>query len=145
MRIVLIYLFVLLAFSCKNKPKVTTDNAKIDNDFEEFYHKFHTDTAYQKAHIQFPLPGIPSFADSVDLVSKDYYWDKDLWVYHKLPDLESSGYKRVIQPLNETMLTEFLINEKDKAAMERRFVKFGNDWFLIYYAGVNGYSEQNKK
>ena len=35
--------------------------------------------------------------------------------------------------------------KKEKAAMERRFVKLGNDWYLIYYAGLNGFIENEEK
>ena len=145
MRITLLLFAMLLAFSCKNKPKSEAIATSVGEEFDAFYQKFHTDTAYQKAHIQFPLPGLPSFADSITLVEKDYFWDKDLWVYHKLPDLDSSGFKRIINPMSESMLTEILINKKEKAAMERRFVKLGNDWYLIYYAGLNGFIENEEK
>ncbi len=142
MRIIFLALWALLLFSCKNKELQTTSNSD-PSGFEAFYKKFHEDTTYQKAHIQFPLQGIPSFADSASLVSRDFFWEKDLWMYHKKIDLDSSGYERIIKTLGTNIVSEALVNRTQKVTMERRFAKLGEEWYLIYYAGLNGYVEEN--
>lgn len=141
MRIIIVVLWALALFSCK-KAEQKSQNAVDSTGFEAFYKKFHEDTLYQKAHIQFPLQGIPAFADSASLVSRDFFWEKDLWIYHKKIDLDSSGYERIIKTLGTNIVSESLVNRVQKVTMERRFAKLGDEWYMIYYAGLNGYAEE---
>jgi len=64
-------------------------------------------------------------------------------MYHKKIDLDSSGYERIIKTLGTNIVSEALVNRTQKVTMERRFAKLGEEWYLIYYAGLNGYVEEN--
>ena len=40
------------------------------------------------------------------------------------------------------MVVEYIVHKNGKFGMERRFAKFGDEWNLIYYAGLNRFSSQ---
>ncbi|MEM9848451.1 MAG: hypothetical protein AAF847_11215 [Bacteroidota bacterium] len=136
----------LLAFllACNNEAtttdeqtSTTTDEVQVVLDeFDRFYEKFHADSSFQKAHILFPLQGIPSNADSASLRNNNFRWQQEEWVIqHKLaPDSE---FKSTILPIDSALVIERIMHQSGDYAMERRFAKLNDEWMLIYYAGVN--------
>lgn len=139
-------LFLLLAFACNNsdqsaKTSIAADLPDNLQSFALFYEKFHQDSIFQIEHITFPLEGVPVQADSAGMVSNSFRWQKSDWVMHKQFDLSSSDYEREFLPIGETILVEKIIHKNTGFGMIRRFAKLGEDWYLIYYVGMNKLSE----
>ncbi len=130
--------FVLSFFSCKN---TTPDIDSNTTDFDNFYKKFHRDSVYQIEHIRFPLPGFPSFADSMTIVRNDFYWQKEDWSIQNEIDLESSEYKRELNVLGNLAIERVFLQEG--VFIERRFLKTNDEWALIYYSDLN-FGEQRE-
>lgn len=142
-------LFFVLLFSCKPNKTVTTENTSViestnvtlPEDFIDFYKKFHEDSAFQMSRIHFPLEGLPDNADPEFIGNEQYFWAKDQWVINRSkfdnPKLYKVEYNVVANILVEETIT---ILEYDLKII-RRFVKNSDGWNLIYYAGVNKYSQ----
>ena len=107
------------------------------SDFVAFYEKFHKDSLFQVAHIQWPLEGLPSDADSLTIESGDFKWTQDNWIMHRPLNMESGEYKRDFQPIGPDIMMEKILSADGSYGMIRRYAKMGNDWYLIYYAGMN--------
>lgn len=125
--------------SCKNEPKLSnTETQGLTEDFVQFYNKFHSDSAYQMAHIQFPLEGYPSgnLADSIKNVN-DFRWTADKWIMHRLPQFSDSLYSRQFEQPMPIMVNEIIIEKKRNYGTLRRFLKRDNEWFLIFYSDMN--------
>jgi hypothetical protein len=127
--------FLLLALAALSacRPRAKADFS----DFAVFYEKFHQDSAFQMAHIQFPMQGLPDNADSVTLASNTFRWDASNWKINKPIDFNKSGFSQQVQPLGEGLVIEKIVHESGKYAMLRRFAKLDDQWYLIYYAGLN--------
>lgn len=137
-------LCLLLIWSCGNSgsdgPNSGNTNVapgdKVDlTEFYEFYNFFHSDTAYQVAHINFPLEGKPSQEMGLSQEEK-FYWQREDWAFHKPIDFQTSPYKRKITPITDELVVEYIVHGKLGFGMIRRFAKLGNQWFLIYYEGM---------
>jgi len=125
----LLLLPIILFFSCQNN---TPDG---NADFDNFYKKFHRDTVFQKAHITFPLPGFPSFADSMTIVREDFYWQEKDWSVQQEIDFESGDFERELQLLGNLVIERVFL--KEGVFIERRFYKNDGEWKLIYYSDLN--------
>lgn len=109
------------------------------DDFGDFYRRFLSDADYQLAHITFPLEGLPPSATEADLGS--FYWQREDWQIHRPFDPEATGFKTEFIPIGKDVMVE-RITHKDKAyGMMRRYARLGDDWYLIYYAGLNELSQ----
>lgn len=111
------------------------ETTTVPADFRTFYDRFHTDTLYQMDHISFPLAGLPANADT--LTSPSFYWKADHWKWHRPIDPDLTGYERQWQVVSDEMVIETIVQTTTGIGMVRRFAKMGNDWSLIYYAGMN--------
>ena len=130
---------VLLLISCKNDIKLSQKEAQgLSEDFVTFYNKFHNDSAFQMAHIQFPLEGYPTgnLSDSIGNVA-DFRWTADKWVLHRLDQFSDSLYVRQFEQPMPIMVNEIIIEKKSTYGMTRRFLKRDNDWQLIFYSDMN--------
>lgn len=126
------FLLALAALSaCRSRAKADF------SDFAVFYEKFHQDSAFQMAHIQFPMQGLPDNADSATLASNTFRWEPSNWKINKPIDFEKSGFSQQVQPLGDGLVIEKIVHESGKYAMLRRFAKLDDQWYLIYYAGLN--------
>lgn len=126
-----IILFSFLGFAaCKNKSNSKTDSS----DFEAFYEKFHADSLFQMEHILFPLPGVPALVLEGSL-DTTFYWQQSDWLMHRDFDAEKTGFTRVWQDLGNMIQEE--ICDKQGNCLERRFMREGKTWQLIFYKGMN--------
>lgn len=100
--------------------------------FDNFYNKFHTDTAFQISHIKFPLKGFDY--DSDDIFSNDddnFYWQKKDWVFmHHI----TNKHEYVI----ETKREEKSVQEKvylpnSGFYIIRNFSFIDGKWYLTFY------------
>lgn len=141
------YFIVALALfltACNPRPEEEnastgqpTSPVELPAGFADFYQKFHRDSIFQMSHIVFPLEGLPDNADSLTLANQDYRWLPENWRMQHQFDFEMSEFKREIIPLNENMVLERILHQSGEFGMVRRFALIGNEWHLIYYAGMN--------
>lgn len=137
MRLYFLLLFcAALVFGCKNKNASSEAPAMTgDKDFDTFYMRFHRDTAYQMAHITFPLEGLPPDAANATESLESYRWQRADWQPHQL--FNDPDYMRTFRNKGDLMIEETLRHKSGEFGMLRRFAKMGDDWFLIYYAAPN--------
>lgn len=134
--------FLLFACGNSNSNGPTAENTNVSPsdaedlaEFYQFYNLFHTDTAYQMAHISFPLAGKPTQGTELQPGEK-FFWQRANWNYHRPVDFETSEFKRRIVPFDEELVEEYIYHKKMGFGMKRRFAKLGDEWFLIYYEGM---------
>lgn len=130
---ILMFLFACQQNSSSTEQQVDQNLAE----FEAFYDRFHLDSAYQIAHINFPLEGLPAQADSAELVDNNWRWQKEDWRMHKPFNRYDNNFKREFLPVGSTMIVEKITDSKTGFSMTRRFAKLDDEWYLIYYAGMN--------
>ncbi len=125
-------ILVLALSACSPQPEQPDAN-----EFEAFYKKFHENPSYQLSHITFPLEGLPSDADAETIASGDFHWNADDWQVHRPFNFENSEFTRELLSFGNDLVIEKIIHKSGEYGTIRRFAKLGNDWFLIYYAGMN--------
>ncbi|KAA3631777.1 MAG: hypothetical protein DWQ02_15870 [Bacteroidetes bacterium] len=140
------YLFLLLivvfGVSCGNNAGKT--EAEVTQTQEEsflnFRKKFLRDTAYQMAHITFPLSGRPDKEHADDtLPNGQFVWTRANWDYHRELDAARSGFEVKYTWLTDNLVEETLVNEQIGLGMMRRFSRINEEeWELIYYVGMSG-------
>ena len=137
-------LMALLLFSCENNTEHSeiTKN-ELPQDFLEFYDRFHSDSAFQMEHIEFPLPGLPANANLDKGRTSAFFWQKEDWVIQKFIDEEASGFRREIFMMGETLVVEYMINSFNYR-IQRRFSKRNNTWKLSYYEDINLIGSQSQ-
>ncbi len=136
--------FTMLIFfsECKHKDAILKEQSKgLPADFVQFYEKFHTDSAYQMAHIQFPLEGYPAQADSSVLAAGNFRWTADKWIMHRMKGFTDSLYTRSFDVAIPGIVTETIRQKNTPFSMYRRFYKRGEEWNLILYADMNPLQE----
>lgn len=130
---------LLLGLITACSPKEKTEDFpelpdSLPEDFADFYYQFHTDSSYQIEHIQWPLRGVP---DEELEPGVPFAFNQEDWPIQRLIDAESTGYVSAFTPLGNDLVLEKIINQKEKAGLERRFFRNVNsEWELIYYQGV---------
>lgn len=132
--------FLLLFITACRQNTTTNETTETDQylvEFEAFYDRFHLDSLYQMQHITFPLEGIPAQADSATLVDNSFRWQKDDWRMHRPFNRYDNNFQREFLPVGKTMIVEKITDGKTGFSMTRRFAKLDDEWYLIYYAGMN--------
>lgn len=136
----LIALTLLATIGCARKPDGSAP-LELPVDFQVFYELFHRDSTYQMEHIVFPLAGFPDYAAPEQLQPGAFAWEESEWTLHTGKITENSDFQKETVILTDQMIRERLIHKTRALMTERRFAKMGEEWFLIYYAGINPYSE----
>lgn len=134
---VIIGVFLTLA-SCHDQPDaevIEVTGQDVPEDFADFYVQFHTDSAYQMKHILFPLDGRPA-ADS-NQYDDPYTWEKSTWKLHNFDHFDPRQFEVTRKVTDSTLLTEFIIDKASGFGIKRRFAKFSDEWYLIYYDAMN--------
>lgn len=121
---------ILLLAGCEKEDKVMKD-------FQVFYDAFHQDTSFQMEHIIFPLEGIPAGADSIIASKEKYFWQKEDWVCHKPYDFENGEFSHQFIRYSDDLIAERIEHNTGSYGMLRRFAKYDDEWYLIYYAASN--------
>ena len=118
----------------------TEENAEAplgkEGDFLSFYERFHEDSAFQMAHITFPLEGLPR-RDSTGGFPEDFRWQKEGWQLHHAFDPSDERFVQTFTAIGDAMVVEEIGDAKGMFSMQRRFAKIGGKWHLIYYATMN--------
>ncbi len=111
---------------------------QIPADFLVFYTQFHSDNSYQIAHIDFPLEGLPEYADSTILAEGNFKWEKEGWEIHKNLDARKEEFANNLRVVSDGLIFEFIPTGGEKKLwIERRFMKTNGEWRMIYYSGLN--------
>ncbi len=122
----------------KSTTSVTANEAQsVPADFLVFYTQFHSDSMYQMSHIDFPLDGVPEYADSLTLAEGNFKWKRDDWKMHRNLELRKENFHENLFQPSDGLIFEFIPTGDKKLWIERRFLKSGGDWRLIYYSGLN--------
>jgi len=134
--------------SHREAPAQTESTPVLDtlpDDFLYFFERFHADSAYQIAHINFPLEGLPnSNGDTLANSSVRYFWQKDQWHIHRPFKDPSHNFDQWFEILNDRVIEHWIRMNGTNLFMHRRFAKLDEDWHLIYYAGMRPNSEKLK-
>lgn len=101
-----------------------------------FYQQFHQDSAYQMAHIVWPLEGVPDHAGD-QLQDRTFRWQKEGWTMMRPIDYSTGEYQREFLTLGGDIIIEKITHKSGRYALIRRFAIVSGKWHLIYYAGVN--------
>jgi hypothetical protein len=142
MRLLSFLALVLLctAMACKNKPAgqmmKAAELADLPQDFLTFYQKFHSDSAYQMAHITWPLKGEKSENLETGGTKKVLaMWEPQSWQMLHLPDMSDVGLKRTFEAMSDVLISERLQYPMVNFGMERQFYKDeNNEWNMIFYS-----------
>ncbi len=107
-------------------------------DFLVFYTQFHSDSSFQMAHIDFPLEGLPEYADSTILAEGNFKWQKDNWEMHRNLDARKEDFAENLRVISDGLIFEYIPTGGEKKLwIERRFMKTNGEWRMIYYSGLN--------
>ncbi len=133
---------VILSVSCNTQVK--------NENFEEFYEKFLTDSLFQMSRIKFPLPGenlgssdrIPSdiaedYGIEVEKEEKEYYWERDSWIPFVKVDYDTTIFtEERIKVNNNNVKIRTYIKDSGYEVGEH-YKKIENKWYLVYYYKYN--------
>lgn len=140
MRILLLLSLLLIGLTaCQRQAPAPPDSGILPTDFQVFYELFHRDSSYQMEHIRFPLEGLPDYADSLTIASGQYTWEAEDWVMHKRQLADDPEFQRVVTMFGDFVVRERFVHKERPLMTERRFEKVQDEWYLIYYAGLNTY------
>ncbi len=135
--IIIAGIILMVLAACKEKKASEPANG-LPEDFVQFYEKFHSDSAYQMAHIQFPLPGLPSGVTEENKGDfESFHWQRKDWVLHKPFKNPDNQFERTFDVISEDIIIETIQVKSTDIKMVRRFAKLSGDWFLIYYRNLN--------
>lgn len=122
---------------CKDKAPIDDDSSNsLPKDFITFYDRFLADSIYQIEHISFPLEGIPDNVANYPGFDDTFRWQAATWVMHRPFDLKANGFTSTFKQLGPIIIEE-IRHESGQFGMLRRFSNNGEEWTLIYYAGLN--------
>ncbi len=116
----------------------STQNASsVTANFDEFYEQFHTDSAYQMSHINFPLEGIAARDSSYVPTEGVFRWKKEDWLLHrKFNDMDGAFVRDFIR-IGDDLVVESIKHSNGRYGMQRRYAKYEDGWYLIFYAAMN--------
>lgn len=101
-------------------------------DFIQFYTRFHADSAFQMAHITFPLEGIAANSDTSE-TDGEFRWLSTEWTLHKPLQNEDNLFEQNFSVLGKGLIVETIRSREMPLAMQRRFAQMSDGWHLIYY------------
>jgi hypothetical protein len=115
----------------ETKTNTKTVQKSVEN-FDEFYHKFHTDSVFQKSRIKFPLQG------KMINGQEEINWTKDNWMIMKtrIFDIDTVTYKISHEKTETSFYQKFWLEDSGQSA-EYRFELIGNKWYLVYALDQN--------
>ncbi|HJW29232.1 MAG TPA: hypothetical protein VJ508_08255, partial [Saprospiraceae bacterium] len=119
------------------EDETATTQDTLPKDFIEFYDRFHRDTAYQMAHINFPLEGLPnSQNDTVSNPTERFYWQRSTWIKHNPFTDPSQQFDQWFETPTDRVVEHWIHMKGTNLFLHRRFAKLDDGWYLIYYAGM---------
>jgi len=128
---------VMISFACNSKHKTEDQMTDLPTDFLEFFERFHTDSTFQMASIQFPLEGKKVKTNDLEAPFQPDYWYPEDWVMHKPFKDDLNEFDRTFDVFSTHLIIEYIYLKGGKIGMERRFAKMGDQWKLIYYTAMS--------
>jgi len=136
--------------NCKDKvqsQETSKENAEVVDtlpvDFVSFFDRFHADSLYQMEHIIFPLEGLPNAQNSSDtVVTERYFWQREDWIKHNRFTDPSGAFEHWYEVIDPRVIEHWVRMKGTTMVIRRRFAKMGEEWFLIYYAGLRPLTKQ---
>lgn len=147
MKNALLILAIFISFTACNsieKPQESVNEeymVDLPGDFAVFYKTFHEDSLFQMRRIMWPLQGLPSSDIGENIVNGKYYHSKENWLMHRRMT-KDTGFSGSMKFLGENLIEETLIDGNGQFGMQRRFSKLGEDWYMIYYSGLNHIAQE---
>lgn len=141
MKRILLWIALLATLSGCQSDRSTAEGGisvprELPEGFSEFYQRFLTDSLFQLERVLFPLQGLPDKADSATLAGNNFRWQMEDWTLHR-PIRAGSDFSITFSAPTETTVQEKIRHASGRYAMERRYARFDDGWYLIYYAGLN--------
>lgn len=101
--------------------------------FDNFYDKFHTDTAFQISHITFPLEGFDVNSDNTFLKEEEdsFYWQKKDWVY--MHHITNKNEFKIEIKRKEKSIEEKISLPNSGYFIIRIFSFINEKWYLTFY------------
>jgi len=135
--ILTVFVFTFLIVSCNNKSSESEKSGNSNSEtslvsenvekFEEFYEKFHLDSAFQLSRIKFPIKGNYSDFDTTS------NWTSENWELMKLTiDKVDTLEYRIEFEKKEKKVFEGVYCKDCGFSFECEFELIDNKWFLIY-------------
>ena len=143
----LILILFIAITACNSEEKqadaVVSEDYMVDlpGDFAVFYKTFHEDSLFQMRRIMWPLQGLQTTDVGENIVNGKYYHSKENWLMHRRMT-KDTGFSGSMKLLGENLIEETLIDGNGQFGMQRRFSKFGEEWYLIYYSGLNHIAQE---
>ncbi len=139
--ILLIPSLLVLFFACRNSstvPSKPVSFGELPADFRAFYEKFHTDSAFQMTHIEWPLRGETSVqADSAYPERRLASWEPAQWSIQHAVDFRTGEFKGEWEMLGEEFVLERIKYAAANYGLERHFIKREDgEWQLLFYADM---------
>lgn len=122
--------------SSSTEESVPALSGDVPKDFTQFYYSFHSDSSFQMNHILFPLEG-RSATDQDDLKDNGFRWEQGTWKLHHFDHFDPEQFRVVRKVIDSTLVTEVIQDKKSGLGIKRRFAKFDDKWYLIYYSAMN--------
>ncbi|MGK0364984.1 MAG: hypothetical protein ACI85O_002045 [Saprospiraceae bacterium] len=147
MKKILLILSILISFIACNSTERTEEVVKeeymvdLPGDFAVFYKIFHEDSLFQMSRIIWPLQGLPTTDKGENIANGKYYHSKENWLMHRRMT-KDTGFNGRMKLLGEDLIEETLTDGNGQFGMQRRFSKFGEEWYLIYYSGLNHIAQE---
>ncbi len=134
----LVGLGLFFLVGCKREAKLPQQETQgLPEDFVTFYNKFHNDSLFQIAHVEFPLEGYPSGNLKDSLSGEEFRWTLDKWHMHRLATFDSNEFTRTFESPMPIVVNEIIMQKQNGYGTLRRFLKRGDDWRLIFYSDMN--------
>lgn len=135
-----------LLFSCRNTTPPpgagkSVEFGQLPQDFRTFYERFHADSAYQMAHISWPLRGESTTqADSTAAPERKLVsWEPAQWVIQHPVDFSTHEFKGEWELTGNDFVVERIRYAAANYGLERHFVRRDDgDWELMYYQDMSG-------
>ena len=110
----------------------TGTSTTLPDGFIEFYTQFHNDTAFQFAHISFPIPERTESSGETGDTSVITQWTRDNWLIHR-PLPEDGNFEQSFDILTPELLVETIRQPDQGFALQRRWALTAEGWKLVYY------------
>lgn len=114
-----------------SETTVSRKKSKVEN-FDKFYDRFHTDSAFQMSRIKFPLGG------GYHTVDNSTKWTAENWhlMTTRVYDVDNNKYKATYSK-TETSFTQKIWIDSAGLFVECRFELVDGKWFLVYMNDEN--------
>lgn len=138
---ILVIGLISVFLACRHTPHTSAKPAAFEAlpaDFRDFYQKFHSDSAYQMAHIQWPLRGETAVQyDTIAPERRLATWAPEQWALQHRVDLSTGEFKGEWEVMGEDFVIERIKYAAANYGVERHFMKRDDgEWELMYYADM---------